>query len=378
MADNVVVKKNSFISRFLNSVGGIFIGIVVALLCLVLLAWNEYRSVKAIRAYGEAGKTLIETGSAKADPANDGKLVAIRGALAFSPVADNAYGVSANSFALERTVEMYQWHQSQKGSSTDAETTYTYTKEWSSAPVPSSGFHEKAGHENPEWPAGETLRSGAIYAEDAKLGDFILTRAQLSQLPVNVDVTPPDSVPSGWNKSGKYFTSFSDNPNIGAIRISWKRSDVTRASALGKQDGNSIITYETKNKTPINDLFAGELDGAQMIKILQETNKAVTWLLRILFALLICAGISMVFTPVEVLISVIPLLGKYLAKFNKGYAKAIGYMVGISLSLGVIGLAWIFVRPMVAIPLLIIVGGIILILVQQSKSKKNQAAAGAA
>jgi len=375
---NVVVKKNSFISRFLNSVGGIFIGIAVALLCVGLLAWNEGRSVKAIRAYIEVGKNLIETASAKANPDNEGKLVAIYGGLTFSPVADGAYGVKANSFVLVREVEMYQWKETKKGGSTDEQITYGYDKVWSKSRIPSSGFYEKSGHENPEWPAGDKYQSGAVYADDAKLGDFNLTDAQLKQLSVNAVVPPPDNVPSGMNKSGNYITNYSGDPKVGSIRISWSASNVTKASALGKQTGSAITGYTTKNGTNINEFFSGELTGSEMVQVLQQANKIATWILRILFTILICAGFSMVFTPVTVLVSVIPFLGKYLSKFTKGFAKVIGYIVGISLSLVVIALAWIAVRPLVAIPLLIIVGGLIFFLVRQSKNKKNLANAAEA
>ena len=130
MATNVVVKKNGFFSRFFNSIGAIFIGILLALACLIGLACNEARNVKAIRAYNEVKKNVIDTLSAQARAENDGKLVAIMGDLKYTPVADSEYGITGAFFALRRIVEVYQYRERKEGSSTDKETRTYYEGGW--------------------------------------------------------------------------------------------------------------------------------------------------------------------------------------------------------------------------------------------------------
>ena len=373
----VVTKKNSAGSRLLNSVGAIFIGLAVIVICLIALGCNERRNVMAIRAYDEFGKNLIETGSATVNPGNDGKLVAIRGALSFSPVTDPAYRIMANSFVLRRYVEIYQWEERKQGSSTDAETTYIYTGAWKSEHISSTKFFDQS-HVNKPWPSDSALQTGHIYADDAQLGDFRVTPEQLSNLPVDITLAVPEStpLPAGFSRSadGRYiFNGNLADPAIGDIRISFHSSEVKRASMLGKQQGDAIVSFTAKNGTRIDRMFAGEISGAEMVGQLQAENKAATWLLRILFTVLVCIGFSMFFTPVQTLTSMIPAIGKFLGKATQKVAQVIGGIIGTVLSLLVIAISWIAVRPLVGIPILLVTAGLIVLLVRYRKSKAIEA-----
>ena len=373
MKSAVELKKNSFISRFLNSIGAVFIGLALIVICLIALGCNERKNVRAIRAYDEFGKNLIETGSAQANPVYDGKLVAIRGNLSFSPVSDSSYQITANSFVLIRTVEMYQWREIQRGSSTDSEITYEYTGGWESSFINSGGFHNTS-YANKPWPSDAAFQYRSIYADDAQLGDFRVTPEQLSDLSASSIFTIPENAqfPQGFLRSadGRYICSGDlSDPKIGDLRISFLISEITGASMLGKQQGNAIVSYTSKNGTPIERLFAGEMSGAEMVAQLQAENSAATWFLRIILTILVCAGFAMFFTPVQVLVSVIPFLGKYLGKATKTVAQVIGGIAGVVLSLLVIAISWIAVRPLVAIPLLVVTALLIVLLVRYRKSK---------
>lgn len=374
---NVVTKKNSAGSRLLNSVGAIFIGLAVSIICLAALACNEGRSVKAIRAYDEFGKNLVETGSAYVNPGNDGKLVAIRGGLTFSPVTDSAYGVTANSFVIVRAVEMYQWRETKRGSSTDAETTYEYTGGWENSPVNSANFFDKS-YSNKPWPSDAAFQNRQIYAEDAQLGDFRVTPEQLRGLSVDSALAVPENaaLPSGFRRSAdrRYIHSGDlSDPKNGDLRVSFLSSEVTRASMLGRQQGSAIVSYTSRNGTKIDRMFAGEKSGAEMVEQLHAENKATTWLLRILLTVLVCTGFSMLLSPVKTLLSLIPALGKFLGKATQKVAQVIGGIIGTVLSLFIIAVSWIAVRPLVGIPLLLVTAGLIVILVRYKKSKVDNA-----
>jgi len=374
---NVVTVKNSAGSRLLNSVGAIFIGLAVIIISLIALTCNEARSVKAIRAFDEFGKNLVETGSAQVNPGNNGRLVAIRGSLNFSPVTDPVYQITANSFVIARVVEMYQWQETKSGGSTDAETTYTYNGVWKSSPISSAGFYDQS-YANKGWPAGEPFANRRTYAEDALLGDFYVTPEQLAYLPVNSSLAVPESapLPDNFSRSAGYIHSGNlSDPKVGDLRISFLASDVTRASMLGMQQGNAIVSYTAKNGTRIDRMFAGEKSGADMVEQLQAENAASTWILRIILTILVCIGFSMFFSPVQTLLSIIPKLGKFLGKATKKVAQVIGAILGVSLSLLIIALSWIAVRPLIGIPLLLITGGLIFYLVRYRKAKALNAPA---
>ena len=371
----VVTKKNSIGSRFLNSFGAIFIGLAVIIICIIALGCNERRSVTAIRAYDEFGKNLIETGSAQANPGNDGKLVAIRGELSFSDVTDPAYRITAGSFVLVRSVEMFQWRERKQGSSTDAETTYTYEGVWDASPINSGGFYDSS-YANKRWPSDAEFQSKRFYADDVRLGEFRVTSEQLADLPVDTALAVPESasLPSGFNRDRRYIHNGNlSDPAVGDMRISFLSSEVTKASMLGRQQGDAMVSYTARNGTRIDRMFAGERSGAEMVAQLQAENTATTWLLRILLTVLVCIGFSMFFTPVQTLVSIIPFLGKFLGKATKTVAGVIGGIVGVTLSLLVIAISWIAVRPLVGIPLLLVTAGLIVLLVRYRKSKAIEA-----
>jgi len=378
---NVVTVKNSAGSRFLNSVGAVFIGIAVIIISMIVITCNEAESVRQIRANDEYGRNLIETGDARANPANDGRLVAIRGTLVFSPVTDPAYRITANSFVIKRSVEMYQWDERRHGSSTDAETTYEYSGRWSGSPISSSSFYDKT-YVNKPWPADAVLQSKDFYAEDALLGDFRITPEQLQSLTSSSDpvLAVPEStpIPGGFNRSadGRFIHSGSlADPQVGDMRISFKASEVTRASMLGMQQGSAIVSYTAKNGKRIDRLFPGEKSGADMVGQLKAENSASTWAGRIVLTILMCVGFSLFFSPIKTLTSMIPFLGKFLGKATQKIAQVIGAIAGIALSLLIIAVSWIAVRPLVAIPLLLITAALIVLLVRYRKTKVVEAPA---
>jgi hypothetical protein len=365
-----------------NKVGGIkesfaalFIGLGIVLLCAVLLTCNEGNNVKKIRAYAEAEKVLVETGSARLNGDNQGKLVAIQGELTFTAVADPVYRIGANSFVIKRNVEMYQWKETTiTNTDEDGNVTYTYTynKVWNDSAIDSSPFNDKE-KKNPAWPSDEGYRSAVIYADDIMLGDF----NPPGRLAAVTPVAPPDNAPEGMYRSGNYFTSYSGEPDIGAIRVSWQTNTAKSASVLGVQSGNNITSYTAKNGTGVFRFSAGIVTGSAMINSLKESNKAAAMAFRIILSILICVGFIMMLMPINALVNLIPFLGKYLSKATAAISIVAGIIVGAALSLAIILISWIAVRPLFAIPLvLIIVGLIVLAARQKKKNAAQETAAG--
>jgi hypothetical protein len=357
-----------------NSFAALFIGLGIVLLCAALLTCNEASNVKKIRAFAEAERVLLETGSAQLNPDNQGKLVAIQGTLTFTPVADPIYRIGANSFVIKRNVEMYQWKETRNSNRAEDGTvtyTYTYSKVWNDELIDSSGFNDKE-KKNPAWPSQARYQAATVYADDIMLGDFNPPR----RLAATTLVTPPDNVPEGMYRNSNYFTNYSGDPDIGAIRVSWQTNTAKSASALGVQSGNNITAYTAKNGTDVFRFSAGIVTGSAMINSLKEGNKASTAAFRIILAIFICVGFILVFMPINALVNLIPFLGKYLSKATSAISAVVGIIVGVAVSLVIILLSWIAVRPGFAIPVLLIIGGLIVLAVVQKKKNAALEAAG--
>jgi hypothetical protein len=335
------------------------------------LANNELRSVKTARAIGEAGSEFTQIESSVI-PDNNGKLVAARGSLTFTRTSDPDYNVPTDSYALVRRVEIGQWRETVSGSATDAERTYTYSLVWSPTQINSANFPD--AHKN-TWPTDSLLQSAEFFSNDVKMGEFHISHAQIRQLPINNPINV-NFAPAGYTISTiggvPYMTNSisAEAPALmGQVRISFLQATASEISVIAKQDGPNFVAYTSKNKTEINRVFPGMMSGEQMVEAMQAENKAITWVLRIIMTMLICIGFSMVFTPVHLLVRMVPFLGRYIGKATQVIAKVIGAVIGIALSLVLIAISWIVVRPLVAIPMLLVGVGLFMMVFCKKKEK---------
>lgn len=375
-----VTTRTGFFKRLWNSVIGVFVGILLVGICLYGLFQNESRSVKTMRALTEVENECIQLHDASVRSENEGKLIAITGGnLTFTPVSDPDFRIQTNSFVLDRIVEMYQWRENARtttrdlaGGGQETTTEYTYEKVWSKDLINSANFNKNSSTPAESNPAGMRVSSTNIYANDAKLGEFNLTLQQLSDLPT-VDFMIPTGVDyAPWKViDGRYLTDATNfhDPAIGDIRISFRHSNTNTASAIGQQHGSTIVPYTSRNKTSISRVFPGSMTKIEMVDELRRENTVMTWILRIIFTMLVCIGFTMIMTPLTVLVGVIPFLGK----ISRGVASFVGVLLGVALSAIVIAISWILVRPLIGLALLAVAAGFVAMIMFFRKKKTNLA-----
>ena len=106
------VTTESWGDRIVSSLGGIIIGIILILVSLGVLWWNEGRAVKTARSLEEGGGAVVSVAADKVDAQNEGKLVHLTGLATTDEIlADPVFGISDKAIRLDRDVEMYQWHE---------------------------------------------------------------------------------------------------------------------------------------------------------------------------------------------------------------------------------------------------------------------------
>src|SRR5208282_2318706 len=96
--------------RLIESIKGIVVGLVLVLIGLVLLFWNEGRAVRTADMLSEGAAGVISVAAGKVVPGNEGKLVHVDGDVATAEqLSDPQFGISARALQLRRNVELYQW-----------------------------------------------------------------------------------------------------------------------------------------------------------------------------------------------------------------------------------------------------------------------------
>ncbi|MCJ8054068.1 TMEM43 family protein [Shinella curvata] len=355
----------SWFSRLKSALIKIVVGFILLIACIWLLFWNEGRSVKTYRALVEGAGLVVSVENGAVDPANEGKLVHISGPV--KPVGvpeDSQLGISADgAVGLDRIVEMYQWVEESKsetrkqlGGSEETVTTYSYRKEWNRREISSSGFRQ-SGHDNPQKPIDDasfpvaSANIGAFSVDGrtvANLGDdrpIPLTALDVNRVGEATALAKPVSALGGQ----AVFAFDPQNPQVGDIRISFKRSDLSEASFVGAQRGNGLTAYKTTNGRELLLSEAGIHDAAAMFETAQSENTIITWAVRVGGLIGIFIGFAFIFSILGVIGDVIPFIGSIV---NFG-TSAIALILTLLIGPAVIAIAWIAYRPVIAIAVLV-------------------------
>ncbi len=378
------VTRQSWGSRIGGSIGGIFFGFILVVGAFALLFWNEGRSVKTAKSLAEGAKSVISISADSVDPANEGKLVHLTGAVATDEVLrDPEFGISLGAVKLVRTVEMYQWDETSTsdtdkkiGGGTETTTTYSYDKRWSGHLIDSREFKQPDGHANP---ASMPVEDREFMAKTVSVGDaFTMSQGLLYQMNnydrLSVSAAElPESVTAAYklHDGGLYKGDTPGSPQVGDVRIKFEviRPGET-VSLIARQTGTTFTPYRTKVGRSIEMLSAGHHSADDMFAEAQSQNKVLTWGLRALGYILMMFGLGMLMAPISVLADVVPLFGN-IAQVGTGM---IAFVFGTFLSLVTIAVAWVTYRPLIGIAL-IIVSVAPFVLLPRMKKPQSQAAA---
>lgn len=381
----------SWFTRIKNSVVGVLIGLILIVVMVFMLFWNEGRAVQTARSLTEGAGAVVSVSPDAVDAANEGRLIHVAGPVSTtSRPADPTFGIAVDGVRLVRTVEMYQWKESSKSETTtkvgggqETVTTYSYAKEWSEAAIDSSSFKTPDGHSNPSM----EIRSERFQVPDAKLGAFTLSERVISglggekKLTLSTDMTETIDAAYSGNKrvtvaENRIYLGFnSTNPAIGDYRISYEVAPLGVASVIGAQRGGGFEPYQTVAGDQLLMVADGAVPADKMFADAQSANMVLTWVLRVVGLVLLAIGFSMLLAPLGVVADVIPPLGSLL-RMGTGI---VGMLLAVVVGFVTIAVAWFWYRPVLSL-IIIAIGVAIaaaLIFIGRSRASKAPAAAQA-
>lgn len=390
MPDSVsVTSSESWFSRLFGSIKSVLFGLILFIAAFPVLFWNEGRAVKTARSLKEGAGAVVSVPADAVNSANEGKLVHLTGAVSTeAPVVDDELGVEAQAVKLIRTVEMYQWKENEKseerkklGGGTETTKTYTYEKAWTSSPIDSSQFQSSAGHENPgQFP----YESKTITADPVKAGAFTMAPEQIDKLSdaqdLKLDAAAAEQLPEDAKDKlqvadGRFYMG--ENPasaQIGDVRISFQVVNPSQVSLVAVQTGSSFAPYQAQAGDTVLLVEEGTHTAVEMFKNEEKRNAIMTWILRAGGWFLMFLGLFMVFRPIAVFADVVPLFGTMLG----AGVGVFSFILSAVLSFVTIAVAWIFVRPVLGIALLVVAVAGLVWLVRRGRAKKVERATVAA
>lgn len=367
MIDTVtVVERQGWLSRLGGAIGGVFIGLLLILIGLGLLFWNEGRSVKTARSLDEGAAQVQSISADAVDPAAEGRLVHLSGVVTTEEtLTDPEFDVSALALLLERNVEMFQWRENEEtreekkvGGAVEKTTTYTYEKIWSSSHVSSDNFKNAAEHRNPSRFPYEHEK---WTASDATLGAF--------KFPIRLIESIDAKEPLPQTDTGKFYIGKNPAaPQIGDMRISFQTIKPVTVTIVAAQTGNTFEPFPTDAGPTVELLEVGTKSAPEMFKSAHERNVFFMWILRIVGFALVFGGFSLILKPLSVFADVVPFIGNIVGAGT----MLISFLMAIPLSLVTVAVAWIFFRPLFAITLIalaVCAVALAIVLIRRNRSK---------
>lgn len=356
---STVVESRSWLQRVGQSFAGALFGVLLLIGSCVLIFWNEGRAVTTARSLTE-GAGLVRTVAAdRIDPANDGKLVHVVGALTASgPAVDPEFALKIAAVRLVRHVEMFQWTEESESESSKrlgggetTKTTYKYKRNWVDRPVDSSRFHDRQGHNNPQM----TWSGRQILAPGVKLGAFAVPESMLdnfgSERPLAAGEEHVQAAQKRTDKpvqaiDGVLFIGRDPSqPIVGDYRISYSEVPRQSASIVARQAGGGLQPYLTQAGGTVALVAAGEVPAAAMFQEARDDNRTFTWLLRAGGALAMFIGFALIMGPIGVIADVVPILGD-IVRMGTGF---VALTLTLALAPVMIAISWFWYRPLVAV-----------------------------
>lgn len=354
------VTSVSWFGRIKRAVGGVFVGLLLIVLMVVGLFWNEGRAVQTARSLAEGAGTVVSVGADGIDGGNNGRLVHVTGTVtAASGLSDQDFGVSAQGLRLSRSVEMYQWKEEQKSETTkklgggeETVTTYSYSKAWDDQPIVSSDFHNPEGHENPSM----QIRGRQFQIPQGKLGAFTLDQPVLDRIGGDeaFSLVPGQSAAISAAYVGTkplnvvdgkiYLGADTTSPALGDYRIGYELAPLGVVSVIARQSGGQFVPYQTAAGDPLLMVDMGAVPAEKMFADALKENTLITWLLRAAGLLLLTIGFALFLSPIGVILDVIPFLGS-VARMGTGI---IAFFLAILVGTTTIAIAWFWYRPVLA------------------------------
>jgi hypothetical protein len=253
-------------------------GVLLLLLALGLIAWNERRVMDYSAALARQGASPVLDLGAEGRPAAGqyGSLTRVTGLprIVDAP-RDPEFNMRVETPVLVRHVEMFQWREITVGGVTH------YELDWVDRPIDASSFAKRSGHENP---GAFPIQGRQFEAGEVRMGHFRLSSAILRAFPGS-HVVPPDekklpaNLAATFQRAGDALVTSSkaDNPHLGDLRVSWEAVPLQPMTVLARIDGDNLIAGQPAREGDEGfDVQVGDRSLQDVLPAVPEAPVAVT------------------------------------------------------------------------------------------------------
>lgn len=141
-------------------------------------------------------------------------------------------------------------------------------------------------------------------------------------------------------------------PAIGDMRVSYSAVYARDVSIIAQLEGGQLLPYTATNGYQVEMLSNGKVNPRVMFERAHSANNVQTWILRGVAFVMTFFGLRMAVNFVDVLAGSIPLIGSLVGGLVGIAMNIMVFFSSLSLCLFVIGLGWLYYRPLLGIALL--------------------------
>lgn len=364
-------ERRSWISRIGGSLKGLIFGLILILVGIALLWWNEGRAVRTAKGLTEGAGVVQSVSASNSSSQSNGQLIHLTSRVNTSDVLmDPMFNIEVNALGLKRQVEMYQWVESSSsetdkklGGAEETTTTYNYERQWSDKHISSDGFKVREGHINP---SNLPIKSQTFLANSANAGNFQLSPSLISRLSgfQAYSFVPPKVVMNmtvertyvdrdGKQQVAAYMGLGSQaNPKVGDIRVVYDILHPAEYSIIAQNNNGRLEGYKTRSGTTLLMAHKGAKSAELMFERAQKSNTILTWILRMVGVLILYIAFLTLFKPLVVVADIVPIIGRVLGMG----ASMTSFILALIVAVIVIAIAWLFFRPLLSIALVALAG----------------------
>ncbi|MBS2008002.1 MAG: TMEM43 family protein [Cyanobacteria bacterium SZAS TMP-1] len=342
-----------------------FFGFVFFVGAIYLEVWNEGRAVKDHQSLQAAARDIISVSPTALNPANEGKLLYMTGMVVTKQdLEDHDFDIKLRALRMIRKSAMYQWTEDSNsdtekkaGGGSETVTTYTYSKQWDEDLIKSASFKRRSGHENPD---SFKFPPHQYTAGDATIGAYCLSAKLLEEVPaVTAYVPPRDKDTANLPASAFYKIRVCDNgfyigkdpalPAVGDEKVFFSYVPANRQySLIAIQSQRTLTPFKGGGGTTFDLMEEGLVSSDKLLQGAESQSQVMTWALRVLGIFIMFIGLLLMAAPLSAVLSIIPFVGD-IAGIGV-FFLALG--LSWSVSLIVVGFAWMLARPLLGYSLL--------------------------
>lgn len=351
---------------------GPFFGVILLVVSVCLLFWNEGRSLDRAIIIKQCREKCVSVSPTQVSPANNWKLLYMNGKATTPEVlSDQLMGVSANAIRLHRKASMYQWKEETEENGDYKK--YRYSRVWAEELIDSSEFRKPDGHQNP---SQMPIQSADETASNVTLGVFTLSPDLVTSMNHYKPLPLPTNALSGVSPDVKdqmqvhgsefYWGQNPMSPQIGDERISYAAVIPGTVSVIAMQSENGLVTYTTYSGKTFQMIKSGSIPPAAMFDIADNENRLLTWMLRLAGFILSTISVALFFGPLTWLANWIPIIGDIVDMAT----SLVSAVVGAAISLITISVAWLYYRPVIGASMIIAAFALLVYLGTHAKQRK--------